>query len=264
MNSWKSCLLATTIAGFSGPALAQDSAVGSEEVLDLTAYDISTAQFSILGKRRVDLSFSYGTDSQTTIISNGATENLGATLRYTHPVSDRLELSFGISSSSLSSVIAIDGERVGETSNDNTAFTLGARYALFAESANRPEMTASASLSYDGDDVSGDIGLAFVTTSYPAYLFGSGRVLLNEDGYAGLGYNVGVGLSINDELTASVGLNGVLAADAEEGFLGETSYLTTNITYVLDQNWSIDAGVGIGLTEESLGRTVSFGIGYRF
>lgn len=262
MASWKSCLLATAIIGCGLPAIARE--VGSEEVLDLTAYDISTAQFSILGKRRVDLSLSYGTDSQTTIISNGAAKNFGATLRYTHPVSDRLELSFGISGSSLSSVIAVDGELVGKTSDDATAFTFGARYALFAESAERPEMTASANLSYDGEDVSGDIGLAFVTTSYPAYLFGSGRVLLDEDGYAGIGYNAGIGLSINEKLTASAGFNGVFATDAAEGFLGETSYFTTNVTYVLDQNWSIDAGVGIGLTEESLDRTVTFGVGYRF
>lgn len=262
MSSWKVCLMATVFTSFTLPVLAQE--VGNESDLDLTAYDISTAQFSILGKRRVDLSFSYQTDSQTTIISNGAAQNYGATVRYTHPVSDRMELSFGISGSSLSSIIAVDGDVVGETDQSDTAFTLGARYALFPESSGRPEMTLSGSLSYNGDDVSGDVGLSFVTTSYPAYLFGSGNILLDADGYAGFGYNAGVGLSINNELTASIGFNGVLVNDAPKGLLGETSYLTTNVTYVLDQNWSIDAGVGIGLTEESLDRTVSFGVGYRF
>ncbi|MEM6498242.1 MAG: hypothetical protein AAF709_16150 [Pseudomonadota bacterium] len=266
MASWKPCLWAlATLACASIASAQEETNVGTASDLDLTAYDISTAQFSILGKRRIDLSFSYQTDSQTTILSTGAAKQYGTTVRYTHPVNDRLEVSLALSGSRLTTDLVFGEEVAEETSVTDSQVSLGARYALRAEQAGKPELTLSSTLNFaNGGDVTGDLGLSFVTTSYPAYLYGAGSVLLDEDGYAGFGYNVGVGLAINDRLTTSAGLSGTFLDDPLAGTIGETSYFTTNVTYVINDKWSFDAGVGFGLTDETPDRTVTFGIGYRF
>jgi len=259
------CVIAMTHAGS-----VSSQEVGDESGLDLTARELSTSFFTVLGKRRIGLSSSYSASSQQTVITNTAVREWSTSLSYIHPVNDQAELNFTVPVLYSDFELGADDVQLEADSKFGISdVSIGGRYNVWAESDGRPEVTALASLNVPVDagiqdaKWGGSVGASFVTSSYPAYLFGSSALQFDEDNLS-LGYSLGLALGINDQLNASVSLGGTVGEATLPGTLGETTVFMQHVTYVLDQYWTIDGSVGIGLTDESPDRVLSLGLGYRF
>lgn len=257
---------------FSTGSMAQEPVdkVGEATELGLDAHDLYSRSFSVLGKRRVDMSFQYSASDQQTIITNNAARSWSLSAAYTHPLSDKAELTLSVPFSYQTSELGVGEEKMdSDSSSGIRAVSIGGRYTLKTESDGVPEITLLGSLNapvnagVNDGKWGGSIGLSFVTSSYPAYIYGSGSVIVDEDDTA-FAYTAGLALAINDQLNAGFVVDGMVGNAKLPGTLGESTTITTRLTYALNSHWAVDAGVGFGLTGESPDRVFSLGLGYRF
>lgn len=265
--SWASGLFAAALCSgiATSQALGQEP-LGTTTSDDISAHELYAARFSVDGKRRLEVSSFYTTNSELNFAAS-ASRHFGGAITYAHPVTERFELSLGAGASFTTTETAFDGLVVNSRrAFSDPSFTLGSRFGLTPETSWLPQMTLFGNLTIT-DDLQEWIaggGLSFVTTSYPAFLFGSVGAQMSERGFAGVTYTTGASLAINDKLSIGGELSGFFSTDARPGFLGETMLLGSRIIYAVNRQWSLDAGVSVGLTQESPDMTLSLTIGYRF
>ena len=233
---------------------------------ELSAYDLYSARFSVDGKRRLSFSMSYAADT-TTSIATGSSRHFASSITYTHPISDRLELSFGVGSRNQTTELAFGDDLLTSSSeHSDPAITFGGRFGLTTESDKLPELTlfANASTTSSLDDWRSEVGVSFVTTSYPAFLYGSLAANFDDWSYAGISYTAGLSLAVNDKLSIGGELSGTFSEQNTPGYLDETALLRSRVVYVVNQRWSLDASVATGLTEESPDVTFGLTVVYTF